>query len=139
MLRKTLPLREVLSPPIQIPSDPQLEVRVNVIAVPKEFTVEGLDVIAFVFDKLAEAATDATLRKQPLLKLLPDYLLSRILDRTKSELQKGRVIGSTRVDAHTLATFSGMEIPEISSVDDRGVPDGDKFVITVEPVSKTPR
>jgi hypothetical protein len=82
---------------------------------------------------------NAALRKQPLLKLLPDYQLSRILDRTKSELQKGRVIGSARGDAHPLATLSGMGSPEISSVDDRGAPDGDKFVLTVGLVSKPPR
>jgi hypothetical protein len=119
-----------LSPSIQIPNQRLVEVRVNVIAVPNQLTTEGVNISAFVLGKLAEAATDAAMRRQPLLKLIPDYLLSVLSDQTKNQLLKGRVIGSARTDAHQLAALSKMGIQEMKSQDNEA------FVITLEPLRK---
>lgn len=121
-----------LSPSIQVPNQRLVEVRVNVIAVPNQLTAEGVNISTFVLGKLAEAATSAAMRRQPLLKLIPDYLLSVLSDQTKSQLLKGRVIGSARADAHQLASVLKMGIQEMESQDNKA------FVITLEPIRKKP-
>jgi hypothetical protein len=54
---------QVLSPPVQIPNKRLVEVRVHVLAVPKEITAEGLNIVYFAFDKIVQATTHATLRR----------------------------------------------------------------------------
>jgi hypothetical protein len=93
---------QTLSPPFVIPNLRYTMVKVSVVAVPTEATSESLNIIFSAFNVLVDAAADAALKKQPLLKVLAGYVANNISDEALAILQRGRIVGQIKVEAPTL-------------------------------------